>query len=279
MKVTEDVAGVRPHLSDHPRHWDTTFHETLSSGETKTWTLHIGDTFTDVPRSNGFYRFIETILHNRITIGCQNGNFFCPADAVVRAQVAGFIARSLAGNDTLVPTSSATYDCTDGVPPSQFTDVPISSAFCKDINYLKDQKVVFGCTVTTFCPNDPASRGQIAIAIARAAEVKLGNTADPDGSIPLFGNSTDGTRVYNCDIIDHTNTFDSSNIPAGTPPFTDVPSSGDVCKSTGLLFVNRVVDGFGDGTFHPAENIRRDQAAKILTNEFVALPLYGPLTF
>jgi len=277
MTVTEDVEGVRPHLSDHPRHWDTTFHETLSSGETKTWTLHIGDTFTDVPRSNGFYRFIETILHNRITIGCENGNFFCPGAPVVRAQVAAFIARSLAGNDTLVPTSGTGWNCSTG--PSQFTDVTTSNQFCKHINYLKDQKVIFGCTPTTFCPATAANRGQIAIAIARAAEVKLGNTADPDGSIPLFGNSTDGARVYNCDSVDHTNTFDSSNIPAGTPPFTDVAASGDVCKSVGLLFVNHVVDGFGDGTYHPAANIRRDQAAKILVNEFVSLPLYGPLTF
>jgi hypothetical protein len=277
MKVTEDVAGVRPHLADHHRHWDTTFHETLSSGETKTWTLHIGDTFPDVPRTNGFYRFIETILHNRITIGCQNGDFFCPADPVIRAQIAAFVARSLAGNDTLVPTSSGDYNCSTG--PSQFTDVPITNGFCKHINYLKDLKVVNGCTPTTFCPDIPGTRGQVAVVVARGFEVKLGNTADPDGSIPLFGNDTVGARAYNCDSVDHTNSVTAGNIPAGTPPFPDVPSSGDVCKSVGALYAAHVVDGSDPTHFNPNDNIRRDQAAKILTNEFVALPLYGPLTF
>jgi uncharacterized repeat protein (TIGR01451 family) len=277
MKVTEDVAGVRPHLADHHRHWDTTFHETLSSGETKTWTLHIGDTFPDVPRTNGFYRFIETILHNRITIGCQNGDFFCPADPVIRAQIAAFVARSIAGNDTLVPTSSGDYNCSTG--PSQFTDVPITNGFCKHINYLKDLKVVNGCTPTTFCPDIPGTRGQVAVVVARGFEVKLGNTADPDGSIPLFGNDTVGARAYNCDSVDHTNSVTAGNIPAGTPPFPDVPTSGDVCKSVGALYAAHVVDGSDPTHFNPNDNIRRDQAAKILTNEFVALPLYGPLTF
>ena len=39
---------------------------------TKTWTLHIGDSFTDVPASNAFYRFIETILHKSVTGGCTH---------------------------------------------------------------------------------------------------------------------------------------------------------------------------------------------------------------
>ncbi len=274
MKVTENVAGVRPHLADHPRHWDTTFKETLSSGETHTYKLHIGDTFPDVPRSDPFYRFIETILHNRITVGCGNGDFFCPSDPVIRAQIAAFVARSLAGNDTLVPTSSGDYNCVTG--PSQFTDVPTTNGFCKHINYLKDVKVVSGCTPTTFCPELAANRGAVAVVIARAAEVKLGNTADPDGSIPLFGNDTTGARAYNCDSSDHLNSVTSVNIPAGTPPFPDVPSSGDVCKSVGLLYAAHVVDGSDPGHFFPDSNIQRDQAAKILTHEFVNLPLYGP---
>jgi len=274
MIATENVAGVRPHSSDHPRHWDTTFKETLSSGETHTFKLHIGDTFPDVPRSNPFYRFIETILHNRITVGCGDGNFFCPSDPVIRAQIAAFVARSLAGNDTLVPTSGTGWNCSTG--PSLFTDVTTSNGFCKHINYLKEQKIVNGCTGTTFCPDLAANRGAVAVVIARAAEWKLGNTADPDGSIPLFGNDTTGARAYNCDSTDHTNTVTAATITAGTPPFPDVPTSGDVCKSVGLLYALHVVDGSDPAHFFPASNIQRDQAAKILTHEFVNLPLYGP---
>jgi hypothetical protein len=204
---------------------------------------------------------------------------YCPADPVVRAQIAAFVARSIAGNDTLVPTSSGDYNCSTGTPPSQFTDVPISSGFCKHINYLKDLGVVNGCTLTTFCPNNDASRGAVAVVIARGLEAKLGNTPNPDSFIPLFGNDTTGARAYNCDSVDHTNSVTAANILAGTPPFPDVPTSGDICKSVGALYAAHVVDGSDPTHFNPSSLIRRDQAAKILTNEFINLPLYGPLTF
>jgi len=276
MQILQTSPSVRPHLSDHLRHWDATFFETLSSGETKTWSLHLGDTFLDVPRANGFYRFIETILHNHITVGCGDGTLFCPAAPTQRNQMAAFIARSLAGTDAAVPLSSGDYDCVNG--PSQFTDVPTTSGFCKHVNYLRDQKVAFGCTVTEFCPNNNVTRGSMAVFIARALEVIDGNTADPDGSIPLFSyDQTGGTRQYNC--TGSTQIDQAHSIPANTPPFTDIAPSSPLCPVTGLLYVRHIVDGFGDGSYHPLTNIRRDQTAKILTNAFVKLPLYGPLTF
>ena len=52
-------------------HWDATFVETPSTIDpAKTWTLHLGDSFSDVPRSHLFYKKIETIFHNEITLGC-----------------------------------------------------------------------------------------------------------------------------------------------------------------------------------------------------------------
>ena len=54
-------------------HWDSTILETVNpSATTKTWTLHIGDSFTDVPASNPFFRFVETILHKNVTGGCTH---------------------------------------------------------------------------------------------------------------------------------------------------------------------------------------------------------------
>jgi hypothetical protein len=44
----------------------------------------------------------------------------------------------------------------------------------------------------------------------------------------------------------------------------------------GFLYAAHVVDGSSPLNFFPASNIQRDQAAKILTHEFVNLPLYGP---
>ena len=52
------------------QHWDAQLQETLSVGVPKTWELHIGESFPDVPTDNIFYAFIETLFHNGITGGC-----------------------------------------------------------------------------------------------------------------------------------------------------------------------------------------------------------------
>ena len=72
-------------------HWDTTFEEGLSlGGSPKTWLLHVGGSFGDVPTSHQFYRFIETVFHNGITAGCGAG-IYCPDSPVTRAQMAVFL--------------------------------------------------------------------------------------------------------------------------------------------------------------------------------------------
>ena len=60
-------------LATGPRpaaHWDAVLSETLSSGPTHDWTLHVGASFADVPTVSPFYRFVETVLHASVTGGC-----------------------------------------------------------------------------------------------------------------------------------------------------------------------------------------------------------------
>jgi S-layer homology domain len=47
-------------------------------------------------------------------------------------------------------------------PCAGFTDVDTSSTFCPNVEWLKNRKVTLGCTTTTYCPNDPVSRLQMA---------------------------------------------------------------------------------------------------------------------
>ena len=47
-------------------------------------------------------------------------------------------------------------------PCAGFTDVDTSSPFCPNVEWLKNRKVTLGCTLTTYCPNDPVSRLQMA---------------------------------------------------------------------------------------------------------------------
>jgi hypothetical protein len=87
------VAGTRP-----AAHWDATFDEVLSSGVTKTWTLHVGESFPDVPVSHAFYSYVENLFHNAITGGC-GGGAYCPGNAVTRGQMAVFLLKAEHGRD------------------------------------------------------------------------------------------------------------------------------------------------------------------------------------
>ena len=146
-------------------HWDTTVLETVNpSATTKTWTLHIGDSFTDVPASNGFYKFIETILHKNVTGGCT-ATTYCPTASTTRDQLAVFVlvAKEPAG---FVPPA-----CVAG--SERFTDVPATSGFCKWIEELARRGVVSGCTATTYCPTAPATREQMAVFVLRTLDPAL----------------------------------------------------------------------------------------------------------
>ena len=50
-----------------------------------------------------------------------------------------------------------------------FSDVPTSSTFHAVINTLKHAGFTSGCTPTTYCPNDPVSRAQMAAFLVRSA--------------------------------------------------------------------------------------------------------------
>jgi len=50
-----------------------------------------------------------------------------------------------------------------------FTDVPTSSSFHAVINQVKTAGFTAGCTATTYCPNEPVTRAQMAAFLVRAA--------------------------------------------------------------------------------------------------------------
>ena len=156
-------------------HWDSTALETVTpTGATKTWTLHIGDSFTDVPPSSGFYRFIETILHKNVTGGCT-ATTYCPTASTTREQMAVFVlvAKEPAG---FVPPA-----CVAG--SERFTDVPATSPFCKWVEELARRGVVGGCTPTTYCPTAPATREQMAVFVLRTLDPALN---PPACGTPVF---------------------------------------------------------------------------------------------
>ncbi|HEY7114332.1 MAG TPA: S-layer homology domain-containing protein [Thermoanaerobaculia bacterium] len=242
-------------------HWDATFHETLSSTASKTWTLHIGSSFTDVPTSEPFYKKIETLLHTGITAGCT-ATTYCPNDPVSRGAMAIFIAKGLAGGGPSVPASGTigpnAYDCKAG-GASLFPDVLPTDSFCKHVHYISAQNVTAGCAGGGYCPNDTVTRIQMASFIAKALVAPAGGPGVPMtyGPDPVTGFS------YSC--------------AAGSPSihFTDVPATDAFCKHVHFLWAKGIITGCGATTYCPADAVTRDAMAKFLAAAF-NLTLYGP---
>jgi hypothetical protein len=162
-------AAVRP-----ATHWDSEVTETVTpSSTTKDWTLHIGSSFTDVPTSNLFYRFVETILHKQVTGGCT-ATAYCPTASTTREQMAVFV---------LVSKELPGYTPPPCVAGSeQFSDVPASSPFCRWIEELANRGVVTGCGAGAYCPTASATREQMAVFVLRTLDGTLNPPACVAGS-------------------------------------------------------------------------------------------------
>ena len=249
--------GARP-----ATHWDATVLETLSSGEPpKQWTLHVGESFTDVPRSQPFYKRIETLLHAGITAGCTTTTY-CPTDPVARSQMAIFIAKGISGGGANVPPSGTVnaqpYDCEIG-GNSLFTDVAPTDIFCKHVHYVATQNVTLGCATGRYCPGDNVLRLDMAAFIAKAVVAPAGGTGVPMtyGPDPVTGLS------YSCSAA-------SPNVH-----FTDVPATNTFCKHVHYLWAKGIITGCSAVKYCPADPVTRDTMAKFLAAAF-KLSLYGP---
>ena len=76
----------------------------------KTWTLHVGNSFSDVAASEPFYPFIENLFHNGVTGGC-GGDAYCPDDVRdARARWPFFSSRrNTAATTRRAPASPASF--------------------------------------------------------------------------------------------------------------------------------------------------------------------------
>ena len=170
------VSGARP-----APHWDAIFDETLSTGFTpgsglaKRWTLHVGDSFADVPTTQQFYGFIENLFHNGITGGCGGGNY-CPGNSVTRAQMAVFLLKAKHGTSYVPPACA-------GI----FGDVPCPSQFADWIEELSAEGITGGCGGGDYCPNDPVTRAQMAVFLLKAEH---GSTYVPPACMGIFPDVT-----------------------------------------------------------------------------------------
>ncbi|HWC64983.1 MAG TPA: S-layer homology domain-containing protein, partial [Thermoanaerobaculia bacterium] len=240
-------------------HWDATATEKLSDGSVRKWKVHVGRSFGDVAPSEAFYGAIETLFHSGVTTGCAVAAY-CPNATVARGQIAAFVARAAFGSDAALPTAGfvpgvGAYACRSG-GVSLFGDVLPSDPFCRQIHWLAAGGRSFSCDEqpsygSTWCPASPVTRGSFAEILARDLS---GSDAAVPASLPDPGNG----RAYDC--------------TDGQPnAFPDVGDADPLCRYVYFIWSRGVIDGFGDGTYRPADTVLRDQMAKFLVNAY-ALP-------
>jgi hypothetical protein len=118
-----------------------------------------GAVFPDVSSGAFAADWIEQLSAEGITFGCGGGNY-CPDAAVTRAQMAVFLLRAKYGSSHLPPPAT-------GV----FADVPASDPFAKWIEQLAAEGITSGCGAGNYCPDDPNTRGQMAVFLAKTFEL------------------------------------------------------------------------------------------------------------
>ncbi len=166
--VTISTPSARP-----SQHWDASLQEQLANGVPKTWPLHVGESFPDVPRGNIFYRFIETLFHSGVTGGCAGGGY-CPANPVTRAQMAVFLLKSKFGSAHIPPPCTGTV----------FSDVPCTGgAFDPWIEELAGLGITGGCGGGLYCSGSTVTRQQMAVFLLKALE---GSSFDPPDCAGTF---------------------------------------------------------------------------------------------
>ena len=136
-------------------------------------------TFADVPLTHGFHRYIEALYDAGITGGCSTSPLrFCPDNLVTRGEMAVFIERAM-GNFSPNPS-----------PNGMFTDVPAGHLFKPFIEELYNDDITAGCSASPlrYCPNNPVTRGEMAVFIERA----LGNFFPNPSPTDMFTDVLDG---------------------------------------------------------------------------------------
>jgi streptogramin lyase len=171
--TTGNCYGISIAGSRTQPHWDATINETESpDGIVKTWTLHVGGSFGDVPTSHQFYAFIETLFHSGVTGGCGPGSY-CPDASVTRAQMAVFLLKGRYGPNQLYPPATGTV----------FTDVPAGAFAASYIEALAGNRITGGCGPSLYCPNNTVTRQQMAVFLLKS---KHGSAYAPPACTGVF---------------------------------------------------------------------------------------------
>lgn len=126
--------------------------------------------FSDVKGSDWFFQPVTALAEAGGINGYKDGAFQ-PNKTITRAEMASLIVKAY----DLKADESAT---------TPFTDVPTNSWYAGAVKALYANKVTTGKgSVNTFAPNDSVTRGEMAVFVQRASQLKLGTTPVVAGDV------------------------------------------------------------------------------------------------
>lgn len=115
----------------------------------------IGPGYPVAPLAPSFCGYVEDFARREITHGCGDG-FYCPDAGTTRAQLAVFIVRAL-----------GEFNPSPDIGPT-FLDVSSSHYAYAFIRNFGARHITLGCGEGNFCPERVATRGEMAVFVARA---------------------------------------------------------------------------------------------------------------
>lgn len=196
--------------------------------------------FTDVAGSV-HQQAIACAVHHQLT-GGTSPTTYGPAQPVTRGQLATFVARLLRTDSLGVPPA----------PPAGFADTA-GSPHERSIDAVVALGVATGTSPTTFSPDQPVTRAQLATVLARTLEV-LG--ADLPAELPdAFADDEGSTHERGIDALA------ALGIAAGTAPGRFSPGA-PVDRGAAASFLVRLIDhGIEHGLLPP--NVQLDAFAAL----------------
>jgi hypothetical protein len=133
--------------------------------------------YTDVPPNHPYFHYIQKITAIGLLASCGAGRF-CPNDSILRTDMAAALIRAAYGENF------------SASPSPYFSDVGPSSPYFRYIQKLREIGTTQGCTDTTYCPNDPVTRWQMAGFLARHffgwKPIPLSTQPTGEGACPIF---------------------------------------------------------------------------------------------
>jgi hypothetical protein len=133
--------------------------ETNQGCSSPTATKNIQVDFLDIPPSNTFHDYVNTVARNGVTAGCGGGNY-CGIAPVTRAQMAVFLLKAKHGS-TYAPPSCA----------GLFTDLACPGVSADWAEQLYSEQITGGCNTSPlrYCPGNTVRRDQMAVFLLKAS--------------------------------------------------------------------------------------------------------------